>query len=179
MPVMCNDSGLSDADLFRLRWLGDPRLAPGGRHLAYVVAALDAAADITVAEIVVVDLVTGDEHHIAPGGFRSTSPRWSSFGDQLAFVSDASGTPHVWLWELAGRAARQVSFGPAPVVDLDWSPDGTALVVTSTVSPSPAAVNDVSAKAGTFVDRLPFRVDGQLGQPSQSLRVRVVGVDGF
>ena len=174
---MCNDSGLSDADLFRLRWLGDPRLAPGGRHLAYVVAALDAAADITVAEIVVVDLVTGDEHHIAPGGFRSTSPRWSSFGDQLAFVSDASGTPHVWLWELAGRAARQVSFGPAPVVDLDWSPDGTALVVTSTVSPSPAAVNDVSAKAGTFVDRLPFRVDGQLGQPSQSLRVRVVGVD--
>ena len=131
MPGMCNDSGLSDTDLFRVRWLGDPRLSRDGRHLAYVVAGLDAAADITVAEIVVVDLVTGEEHHVAPGGHRSTSPRWSPLAGRLAFVSDASGTPHVWLWELAGRVTRQVSFGPAPVVDLDWSPDGTALVVTS------------------------------------------------
>ena len=91
-----------------------------------------------------------------PAVFGPRLPVGRRLRDQLAFVSDASGTPHVWLWELAGRAARQVSFGPAPVVDLDWSPDGTALVVTSTVSPSPAAVNDVSAKAGTFVDRLPF-----------------------
>ena len=175
---MCSDSGLSDADLFRVRWLGDPRLSRDGRHLAYVVAALDAAADITVAEIVVVDLVTGEEHHIAQDGHRSTSPRWSPLAGRLAFVSDASGTPHVWLWDLAGRATRQVSFGPAPVVDLDWSPDGTALVVSSVVSPAPSAVNDVSARAGTFVDRLPFRVDGQPGQSSQSLRVRVVGIDG-
>jgi dipeptidyl aminopeptidase/acylaminoacyl peptidase len=173
---MGKEPGLTDGDLFQVRWLGDPRLSPDGGHLAYVVAGLDAPADIVAAEIVVIDLVTGDEHHIAPGGHRSTTPRWSPLGDRLAFLSDANGTPNVWLWEPDGRTTRQVSFGPGPVVDLDWSPDGAALVITAAVSS--AGIDVVNAKAGTFVDRLPFRVDGQPGLSSQSLRVRVIGADG-
>jgi len=57
--------------------------------------------------------------------------RWPSFspdGRMVAFVSDAGGTPQVWVKNLAGGEPIQVTFGESPAVRPQWSPQGDRIV---------------------------------------------------
>jgi Tol biopolymer transport system component len=57
--------------------------------------------------------------------------RWPSFspdGRMVAFVSDAGGTPQVWVKNLASGDPVQVTFGELPTVRPQWSPQGDRIV---------------------------------------------------
>ena len=58
---------------------------------------------------------------------RSGSPSLSPDGKRLAFVSDRTGTPQVWVTPLEGGAPVQVTNGADPVSRVIWSPDGAWL----------------------------------------------------
>ncbi len=61
-----------------------------------------------------------------PGTHRS--PSFSPDGRMIAFVSDAGGTPQVWVKNLAGGDPIQVTFGDLPVLRPRWSPQGDRIV---------------------------------------------------
>jgi dipeptidyl aminopeptidase/acylaminoacyl peptidase len=52
------------------------------------------------------------------------SPSFSPDGKRLAFVSNASGIPQVWVMPLAGGEAKQITNLPDPVQSVHWSPNG-------------------------------------------------------
>jgi dipeptidyl aminopeptidase/acylaminoacyl peptidase len=54
----------------------------------------------------------------------ASSPSWSPDGTQLAFISNASGSPQVWIVAAAGGAPRQVTKLADPVQSVRWSPAG-------------------------------------------------------
>jgi Tol biopolymer transport system component len=57
--------------------------------------------------------------------------RWPSFspdGRMVAFVSDAGGTPQVWVKNLTSGEPVQVTFGELPAVRPQWSPRGDRIV---------------------------------------------------
>jgi Tol biopolymer transport system component len=59
------------------------------------------------------------------------SHRWPSFspdGRMVAFVSDARGTPQVWVKSLAGGDPIQVTFGELPALRPRWSPQGDRII---------------------------------------------------
>lgn len=61
------------------------------------------------------------------------SHRWPSLspdGRMLAFVSDAGGTPQVWIKDLATGDPTQITFGDLPAVRPRWSADGDRIVYT-------------------------------------------------
>lgn len=58
-----------------------------------------------------------------------TSPTWSPDGTRIAFVSDRTRTPQVWITEAKGGKAWRVSRG-GYVTSPDWSPSGETLVYT-------------------------------------------------
>ena len=58
---------------------------------------------------------------------RTGSPSLSPDGKRLAFVSDRTGTPQVWVAPLDGGAPVQVTNGADPVSRVIWSPDGAWL----------------------------------------------------
>ena len=60
-------------------------------------------------------------------------PQWSPQGGELAFLSERSGSPQIWLLDEQDRTERALSaFGPEfRPVGFSWSPDGADLVAFS------------------------------------------------
>jgi TolB protein len=53
-----------------------------------------------------------------------TSPTWSPTAAQIAFISDRSGTPQVWVMDADGSNLRRLVTEGGHCDSPDWSPDG-------------------------------------------------------
>jgi dipeptidyl aminopeptidase/acylaminoacyl peptidase len=77
---------------------------------------------------------------LAPGGgapqrvgrdINANLVRLAPRGDQLAFLSDKSGNPEIWLWSLAGGTERRLTNLGARINAFSWSPDGRQLAFSA------------------------------------------------
>ena len=66
---------------------------------------------------------------------------------QIAFTSDRSGLPQIWILDIASKEVKQVTNLPDGVCQPDWSPDGKRLVITSPCK----SKQDIYKNAGLFV----------------------------
>ena len=100
---MAGDTGgirrpISTDDLFRLRHLSQPRLSPDGERAALTVTWLYRERDRIVSQVSW--LATngyGELQSESPTAGRDHDPNWAPDGRRLAFVSDRSGRPEVWV----------------------------------------------------------------------------------
>jgi dipeptidyl aminopeptidase/acylaminoacyl peptidase len=60
----------------------------------------------------------------------ATSPSLSPEGGRLAYLSNASGSPQIWIRDLRTGTERQVTSLPDPVGSVYWSPRGDQLAYT-------------------------------------------------
>jgi len=61
---------------------------------------------------------------------RVSSPSFSPDGARLAFVSDRTGVPQVWVAPLDGGTPQPITTGDDPVGRVIWSPDGKWLAMS-------------------------------------------------
>ena len=59
---------------------------------------------------------------------RCFSPTFSPDGQQVAFVSDLSGTPQVWMVRATGGFPQMVTSGDDPINSVRWSPTNPELL---------------------------------------------------
>ena len=57
----------------------------------------------------------------------ASSPSFSPDGKRMAFISNASGIPQVWVMSLDGGEATQLTDLQDPVQSVHWSPAGSWL----------------------------------------------------
>lgn len=60
----------------------------------------------------------------------ATSPTLSPDGRRIAYLSNESGSPQIWVRDIAGGTARQVTRLPDPVGSVFWSPTADRLAYT-------------------------------------------------
>lgn len=60
----------------------------------------------------------------------ATAPTLSPDGRRLAYLSNASGSPQIWVRDLSGGPARRVTDLPDPVGSVFWSPTADRLAYT-------------------------------------------------
>ena len=101
-------------------YAASPEFAPGGKRIVFSASTADSRdADIFVANV---DGSGMRNLTFSPG--IDTSPTWSPTGTQIAFISDRSGTPQVWIMDSDGSNLRRLVEEGGHCDSPDWSPNG-------------------------------------------------------
>lgn len=152
--------------VFDLRAAGDPAISPDGRWVVYVLAEVRPGQRRGTSHLWMVDTVTGEHRQLTRVAARDGLPRFSPDGRVLAFVSDRTGDPAVYLLPMDGGEPRELCRYPRPIADVAWSPDGSQLAVVSAWSPGdPSAPSTDAPPPVRVTRRIDYKQDnrGYLG----------------
>jgi dipeptidyl aminopeptidase/acylaminoacyl peptidase len=139
--------GSAPGQSFDLAWIGrivrvsDPQFAPDGKSLAAVVTRPDYEHDLNVAELALIEVATGKVHYFTHDRKTASFPRWSPTSDRLAFLAqDGDKHNQIYVLDMAGGDALQVTHHPTSIQQFAWKPDGSALAF--------AAIDESPKKTG-------------------------------
>jgi TolB protein len=103
-----------------------PAWSPDGKRLALVQPNHEGESDI-----VLLNPGTMRGRQLTGNSGINTEPAWSPSGSQIAFTSDRSGTPQLYLMEKDGSNVRRLTLEGAYNASPAWSPDGSMLAYVS------------------------------------------------
>jgi dipeptidyl aminopeptidase/acylaminoacyl peptidase len=171
-------------DVFALASVGDPRVSPDGRNVAYVVNRIDGEANLYRAAIWVAPVDGSAEPRRLTHGERSDHvPRWSPDGRWLAFLSNRDGeekNAHDELYVLPadGGEPRRLTDGMEAVGSIAWSPDSRRVAFARRVRDEAYEEEDERRRAPRRFDRVFFKLDSVGWTGDRRKHLFVVGVDG-
>ncbi len=173
-PVHAQNGGPSPlfepGDLFQLEWVADPQISPDGSQIVYVRSFNDIMTDRSRSNLWIVDFDGSNHRPLTSGNNNYASPRWSSDGGRLAYVSSQDGSAQIYIrWMDTGETAKITNLTEDPS-GLTWSPDGEWLALSMFV-PKPATpwVVDMPAqpegaewgKPAIVIEEMKYRADGE------------------
>jgi dipeptidyl aminopeptidase/acylaminoacyl peptidase len=171
-------------DVYALTGVGEPRLSPDGRRVAYVVNRIDREANGYRAAIWVAPLDGTEEPRQFTSGERSDhTPRWSPDGHWLAFVSNRDGEDEkahgeLYVLPVDGGEERRLTEGKEGVESIAWSPDSGRIAFARRVRDEAYEEEDERRRAPRRFSRIFYKLDsvGWIGDRRRHLFV--VGLDG-
>ncbi|HEX3315217.1 MAG TPA: S9 family peptidase [Gemmataceae bacterium] len=139
-------------DFFQLRRVSDAQISPDGKHVVYAVGAVDMDKNRIARDLWLASTAKDKpaRRQLTSADKSDTHPRWSPDGKSILFESTRSGTSQLWIIDVAGGEARQlttISTGAATGI---WSRDGKKIAFVSAVWPDwsakPFAESDALSK---------------------------------
>jgi len=106
-----------------LRMISDVQFAPDGNRVAFVVTE-PAKGERRARHVWIYEKPSGAVRQFTFSAKSEFSPRWSTDGKQLAFLSDRDEQTQIYLMQADGGEANAVTKGKRSVRSLAWSPDG-------------------------------------------------------
>lgn len=172
-PAQAGKRGLSVADMYRVRTVGNLQIAPDGEWVLYTVSQLDSVRDRSESDLYLARWDGSRTIRLTYTPEGEGSPRFSPDGRFVSFTS-SRGAPssgpnagsQVWLLDRAGGEAQKLTEVRGGVGGYAWSPDSKRLLLSITdvdpdaLRPPPADTTRSRAPSPIVIDRYAFKQDG-------------------
>jgi dipeptidyl aminopeptidase/acylaminoacyl peptidase len=127
---------ITEKDLFRFQWVGDPQVSPDGSQVAFVRITADEKKDTYATSIWTVAARAGATPRRVTNGPRDTTPRWSRDGKMLAFLRSGEkdgkpAPPQINILRFDGGEPRVLTSFPRAVETIAWSPAANTIAFTA------------------------------------------------
>jgi len=125
---------MSIDELLALKIVSDPQISPDGTMIAFVLQHNNVAENTTGSSIWLVSSTGGKNNPPRPltsGMHHDTTPRWSPHGQTLAFLSDRTGKPQLYLLPMYGGEAQPISSLRHGITEYSWHPGGRLFLAHS------------------------------------------------
>ncbi|MFB5662152.1 S9 family peptidase [Alteribacillus sp. HJP-4] len=137
--MAADKKSITGEDLKRINVANDPRISPEGEKYAYVQSFIGDDLEY-YSHLYVQNLNDDKPTQWTFGKNKDYSPRWSPDGSELAFVSERSGTPQIWLLPTSGGEPRKLTSVKNGASEPVWSPNGRYILFSTSI-----AVNEMLA----------------------------------
>ncbi len=139
-PLAMTDSAaaahpLTIDDLLAMRRVSDPHIAPDGKSVVYVMTTVDREKNNSTSTIWLAPTDGGPPRQLTGGPKHDKHPRFSPDSHQVLFESDRSGDNQLWIIDLSGGEARQLTSLASQATSGIWSADGKWVGFYSAVYP--------------------------------------------
>src|SRR5271169_4073772 len=169
-------------DVYELTGVADPRIAPGGRNVAYQVWSIDRETNEYRGAIWVTALDgPGEPRRFTSGEKRDASPRWSPDGRWLAFTSNRGAEktpPQLYVIPAEGGEARALTDAKEGIEEVVWSPDSTRLAYAMRVRDEAYEEEDDKKRAPRRLTRLLYKLDNVGWTTDRRKHIFVVDLEG-
>ncbi|MCM3874447.1 MAG: S9 family peptidase [Pyrinomonadaceae bacterium] len=118
-------------ELLKVRRVGDPRVSPDGKSVAFAIGDVNFDANRTVTQIYLKSIEGGGIKQLTSGDSSASGPRWSPDGKKIAYVTGGQ----IWVMDQEGNDKQQVTKISTGAAGPVWSPDGNWIAFTSDVYP--------------------------------------------
>jgi dipeptidyl aminopeptidase/acylaminoacyl peptidase len=124
-------------DLLQFKRISDPEVSPSGQWVVYVVGEVDMEANKIPASLwfAAADGKSEPRRLTNAPGKKDGHPRWSPDGKYILFESNRSGDSQLWVINVDGGEARQLTNISSEASEGMWSPDGKTIAFISAVYP--------------------------------------------
>jgi dipeptidyl aminopeptidase/acylaminoacyl peptidase len=167
-------------DLYELSWVSDPRLAPDGRTVAFVVSRIDRETNDYASAIWLVPVdASSPARRFTSGEKQDVAPRWSPDGSRLAFVSNRERkAKQLYVIPAGGGEGLRPTELDEDVTEPVWSPDGTRLAFSARVrDPAYEEEEDKALQPRRFA-RLQYKLDDEGWIGDRRRHIFTVPADG-
>jgi len=153
-------------DLMAVKRIGDAQVSPDGTRVAYVVSEVDKNLNRGKRSVWIVQTTGGSPQQLITSDKNDYSPRWSSDGKWLAFLSTREGAPQIYVAGTDGSNPRKVTSAPEGVGEFIWSFNSKLFAFTTDVYAECQTLNCVAKRSeadekskvkAVVADRLLFR----------------------
>ncbi len=166
----------SAESLLDWQFVGDARISPDGKRIAYVYAGVNRDQDNYDRDLWIAE-ADSNARPLTSGTHDDESPRWSPDGGRLAFASNRSGKRQIHVLDFPGGEPWQLTIDEEGIGAFAWSPDGKRIAFTSQRAlegdagyelekSKPQAMDDPRAKPPFVTEKLIYRYDGRPGYRS-------------
>lgn len=184
--LMAQDQVLQPMDVFDLRYISDPQIAPQGDRIAYLLNTKDVMQDANRSSIWITDADGKHPYPLLEPGETASHPRWSPDGTRLLFLSARSGRNQLYVHDWAtGKQTQPYNFTSSPA-NVQWSPDGRQVAFTMRVPFQRESWVQLPQKPKgaqwtappVLIEKLKFQADGQGFVPDTYTHLFVMDLRG-
>jgi dipeptidyl aminopeptidase/acylaminoacyl peptidase len=123
----------SPDDLWLWRQAQTPRISPDGKMVVFVETWSDRDHDADWSNLRLASADGKDSRQSTDGRWRDSNPQWSPDSERIAWISDRTGTPQIFVRRRTGEGETQVTRTDSPPLNISWSPDGNSIAFISRI----------------------------------------------